>query len=181
MLWLLSLRSALGAALTFFTTKPGIYIAAALGLVLSVWLVHHHGYKQGVSDTLQAEAEAATHINTEQPKILERLRTIYLPAETKIKTVTKTIIKEVPVYVSKQDDARCVINNGFVRLHDSATKGELPGSPSGDDGDPSGVELSTVAKTVTSNYGACHLALSRLSEWQEWYRQNRALWNGNSK
>lgn len=168
------------AVIEFCSKPPGSWIAAALGLVLGVWLVHHHGYRQGVDDTLRAEADAAANINAGQPKIIERLRTIYLPAEAKIKTVTRTIVKEVPVYVTKQDDARCVINNGFVRLHDSAAKGELPGGTAGTDGEPSGTQLSAVAETVTSNYGTCHLALSRLSEWQEWYRQNRALWNGNS-
>jgi len=174
-------QKAFFSILEFCSKPPGSWIAAALGLVLCGWVIHHHGYKQGVDDTHRADADAAANINAGQPKIIERLRTIYVPQEAKIKTVTQTIVKEVPVYVTKQDDARCVIPNGFVRLHDSATKGELPGGPAGTDGEPSGVELSTVAKTVTSNYGVCHLALSRLSEWQEWYRQNRALWNGNSK
>lgn len=174
-------RSALGSVFQFLSTPLGMRIAAALGLVLGFWWWGHHQYASGVSHQLELDAEAAANINSGQVKIVEKLRTVYVPQEAKIKTVTQTIVKEVPVYVTKQDDARCVINNGFVRLHDGAAKGELPGGPTGDDGNPSGVELSTVAQTVTGNYGTCHLALSRLKEWQEWYSRNRALWNGNSK
>lgn len=179
MLWLLSLRSALGAALTFISKPPGIYIAAAIAACLGLWWVHHDGFRDGVKWQLAQNAEAAANINAGQPKIIERIRTVYLPQEIKIRTITKTIAKEVPVYVTQRDDASCVINNGFKRLHDSAAKGELPGSPAGDDGNPSGVKLSEVAQTVTGNYGTCHLAITRVNEWQEWYRQNRALWNSN--
>ena len=61
MLWLLSIRSALGAALTFISKPPGSWIAAALGLVLCLWLIHHHGYKQGVSACEARHAEAAAN------------------------------------------------------------------------------------------------------------------------
>lgn len=181
MLWLLSLRSAVSGLLTFFSKPPGIWIAAALCLVMCFWWYGNHQWHRGYLAAGIDADKAAAVINTGQVKIVEKLRTVYLPQEAKIKTVTQTIIKEVPVYVTKQDDARCVINNGFVRLHDAEAKGELPGGPAGTDADPSGIGLSEVAKTVTRNYGTCHLAFTRLDEWQAWYRQNRALWNGNTK
>ena len=175
-LFLLPLLSWGKSALSFFARPPGSYIGAAAILALSLWWFGQHYYNKG---HLAAEVEAqnaAIAINTEQPKIIERLRTIYVPAEAKIKTITQTVIKEVPVYVTKHDDSACVINNGFVRVHDAAATGELPGGPTGTDGEASPVKLSTVAETVTGNYGTCHIAMSRLTEWQDWYRQNKALW-----
>jgi hypothetical protein len=174
-----SFKSAIGAALTFISKPPVSWIAAALGLVLGLWWFGQHEFNSGVRSQLERDADAAANINAGQPKIVERLRTIYLPAEAKIKTVTQNIIKEVPVYVTKQDDARCVINNGFVRLHDSAAKGELPPGPTGDDGAASITKLSTLSETVTGNYGIANLCAVRLKEWQEWYRKNETLWNAS--
>jgi hypothetical protein len=47
-------------------------------------------------------------------------------AQVRIRTVTKTIIKEVPVYV--QADA-CPMPAGFRVLHDAAANGEVPDPP----------------------------------------------------
>lgn len=181
MLWLLGLRNAFSAVISFCSRPPGSWIAACFAGLLSLWLLHHHGFKQGVAWQLARDAEAAATINAEQPKITEIIRKVYLPQEVKIKTVTQTIVKEVPVYVTKQDDSRCVINRGFVRLHDSAAKGELPPGPAGDDGEPSGAQLSTVSSTTTGNYGIANLCAVRLKEWQEWFTKNKALWEANGQ
>lgn len=173
--WVL-LGKGFGAVITFCSKPPGSWIACAVAGMLAVWWFGQHEFNKGVAWQLAQDADAAANINAGQPKIIERLRTVYVPAEAKIKIVTKTIIQEVPIYVTKRDDDACVINNGFVRLHDSAAKGELPGNPAGTDGEASTVKLSSVAETVTGNYGICHTAMSRLTEWQDWYRQNKALW-----
>ena len=145
----LKAKGIFSAIVTFCSKPPGSWIACAIGVVLGLWWFGQHEFNKGVQWQLAQDADAAANINAGQPKIIERLRTVYLPAETKIKIVTKAIIKEVPVYVTKRDDSACVINNGFVHVHDAAANGELPGGPTGTDGDASPVKLSTVAETVT--------------------------------
>ncbi len=89
-----------------------------------------------------------------------------------VRARAETIIKEVPVYVPAQADADCVINRGFVRLHDAAAAGDpgLP-DPAGDpDAAPAGVALSTVAETVADNYGTCHQVREQLIALQGWAR-----------
>lgn len=77
---------------------------------------------------------------------------------TEIRTRTETLTREIPRYITAADDARAVINTGFVRLHDAAALGLAPPAPDpGADAAPSGVALSAVARTVADNYGACHL------------------------
>lgn len=174
-------KSAFGAIITFCSKPPGSWAACAGGLFLGLWWFGQHEFNRGVEKCRADQAEAAANINAGQPKIITRLRTVYVPAAAHIKTVTQTIIQRVPVYVTQKDDAACRINNGFVRLHDAAAKGEVPGGPAGDDGSDSGVKLSTVASTVSENYGTCHLALMRWKEWQDWYTAEKALWNGAMK
>ena len=61
----------------------------------------------------------------------------------------------VPVYVTKEDDARCSINNGFVSVWNAANAGVPLSRAAGvTDGEASGVALSDVATqhTVESQY-----------------------------
>jgi len=80
------------------------------------------------------------------------------------------IIKEVPIYVTKESDAGCVIPRGFVRLHDAAADGGILGAPGDTDAAPAGIALSTVAGTVTRNYQRCYENAAELTGLQQWVR-----------
>lgn len=94
-------------------------------------------------------------------------------AAAQIQTVTRTIIKEVPRYVSRQADAGCRVPDGFVGVHDSAASGVPPVPPAA--GQPydaaSGVDLSAVAVTVADNYGTCNAVRQQLLDLQRWVRE----------
>lgn len=94
------------------------------------------------------------------------------------------IIIKVPEYITKIDDRACTVNNGFRVLHDAAASNTSPPEVSGATRDsyaqPSGIELSTVAKTVTLNYTEYHKVVEQLRALQDWLRQQQALWNKSS-
>jgi len=46
--------------------------------------------------------------------------TEYVDRIKEIEGKTKEIIKNVPIYITKEDNSRCTIPDGFVRLHNSA-------------------------------------------------------------
>lgn len=104
-------------------------------------------------------------------------------AEQEVRIVTRTVtqIKEVPVYVPAKANAACVVNNGFVQLHNAGASGAddpsaafpLPATQSVDSA--SGIELSTVAATVRENYGKCASNANELKGLQDWVRQQQAL------
>lgn len=100
-------------------------------------------------------------------------------AAVKAQTITKTIVKKVPVYVTAKSDSQCLIPGGFVRLHDAAANGtDLP-DPTGPTGQPddtaSGIALSTVAGTVVQNYGTYSELAAQHRALQDWIRAQRAL------
>jgi hypothetical protein len=96
--------------------------------------------------------------------------------KTRIQTVTRILVQEVPVYVSSAADDRCVVPTGFVRIHDAAAAGSAVSDPAGQPNDtPSGVDLSAVAATVTNNYGAAHENAAQLTALQDWVRGQQAL------
>jgi hypothetical protein len=43
------------------------------------------------------------------------------------------------------------------------------------DGTPSGVEAHRLLETVVENYGACHENAAKLKAWQDWYREQKSI------
>ena len=99
-------------------------------------------------------------------------------AKTEIQIVTRTLIKEIPIHVTAQADAHCVVPLGFVRLHDAAaTGGPAPSYASGESPDQaSGTDLSGVAATVTDNYGYTRELETQVNGWIDWYERVKADW-----
>jgi hypothetical protein len=86
--------------------------------------------------------------------------------------VNREIIKEV---AGKQLDAQCTLPKSTVSLHDSASRNEVPERSAATDGTPSGVEASRLLDRVVENYGACHENAEKLRAWQEWYREQKKI------
>ena len=97
---------------------------------------------------------------------------------TKIKVVkenvyvNREIIKEV---AGKQLDAQCTLPKSTVSLHDSASRNEVPERAAAVDGTPSGIEASRLLDRVVENYGACHENAEKLRAWQEWYTEQKKI------
>ena len=86
--------------------------------------------------------------------------------------VNREIIKEV---AGKQLDAQCTLPRSTVSLHDSASRNEVPERTAATDGAPSGIEASRLLDRVVENYGACHENAEKLRMWQEWYREQKKI------
>ena len=134
---------------------------------------------------LQArEAQAGRQVvalQARQLAIATRANAAQAAVQLRIQTVTKTLIKEVPVYVDRQAVAACTVNTGFVRLYNAAVVGEsLPGgdanTASGANDAPSGVGLDTVARVSITNLGKAHSAIEQVRGWQTWYQSEYQAW-----
>ena len=97
---------------------------------------------------------------------------------TKIKVVkenvyvNREIIKEV---AGKQLDASCSLPKSTISLHDSASRNEVAGRAAATDGTPSEVKASQLLDRVVENYGSCHENAAKLEAWQEWYREQKKI------
>ena len=93
---------------------------------------------------------------------------------------THEIIKKVPVYITKKSDDNCTINNGFVSLHNSsASQTKIPDTTRDVNETASDVKLSTVATTITENYGTYYQVAEQLKSLQEWIQKQKDLDSGN--
>jgi hypothetical protein len=117
---------------------------------------------------VQEQNQQAAAVRERQAQATVKVVTQYVDRVWVVREKGETIIKEVPVYVPVQADAACTINHGFVRLHDAAAAGELPGPARDADAAAAGIALSAVAGTVATNYQTCHENAEQLRALQVW-------------
>ncbi len=169
----------------------GYALAAAVALAVGFsggWTVRD--WKAARDDAASIEAahqaelaavDAALKLERTQAATSDGIAAEAAEAQVQIRTVTRTLIKEVPVYVTPDDDRRCVVPVGFVRIHDAAAAGRtaIPDPAGRPDDAPSGLALSAVAGTVVENYaGTCAANARQLSDLQAWVRAQAAVMNG---
>jgi hypothetical protein len=109
-------------------------------------------------------AEGSTRVVT---KYVDRVQLVHERGDT--------IVKEVPIYVTANADAACVVPAGFVQLHDTAASGSPTAGPAGNpDAPAAATSLSAVAETVASNYATCHATAEQVVALQELARELHA-------
>lgn len=117
-----------------------------------------------------AEAKSQT-VNTE----------VITKTITKIKLVkekTNADVQYITKYVAKELDTDCRLTNASIVLHDSASKNEVPGSPSSVASTPSEVKASELLSTVVENYGTYYEVVEQVKGWQEWYWKQKKAFEG---
>jgi hypothetical protein len=162
-------------------------LLAGVALIAVVAAIYARGSRDGVSAEhgreakLQAAAEADIHRReADAGRIAEAAHAQVAAERTAVEVRTRTLIQRIPVHVTPDDDRRCSVNAGFVRVHDAAAggsaAGEVPGSAGGPDAAASGVPLSSVLGTVVANYGVAYDWRAEALGWRAWYVNQKAAW-----
>jgi hypothetical protein len=152
--------------------------AELVGVVLLVVGAYFYGGHSVQSAWLARVAELEAKVKIAEEKSQQVNTVIETKIVEKIKIVkenvyvNREIIKEV---AGKQLDAQCTLPKSTVVLHDSASRNEVPERAAATDGTPSGVEASRLLDRVVENYGACHENAEKLRMWQEWYREQKKI------
>jgi hypothetical protein len=152
--------------------------AELIGVVLLVVGSYFYGGYGVQSAWLARVAELEAKVKAAEEKSQQVNTVIETKVVTKIKVVkenvyvNREIIKEV---AGKQLDASCSLPKSTVSLHDSASRNEVPERAAATDGTPSGVEASRLLDRVVENYGACHENAEKLKMWQEWYKDQKKI------
>ena len=157
--------------------------ALPLNVVAIIVLVFGVYMEGGITNQEKWEAKVA------EAK-LEAAKTETAAAETTVKVVTKyvkqiqvvketgdVIIKQIPMYITKNDDSMCAVPNGFVLLHDSASRNEVPDTSRAPDEGASKVKISGVAETVIDNYTTYYQVSEQLKALQQWVKEQQNNYN----
>jgi len=142
--------------------------ATAIGGFAAGWRVHD--WRDGAAEVHAARTVVKTV--QRQSAASQAVAIADQRSQDQIRTVTKTLIQKVPVYVSATTDARYPVPWGYVRLHDAATVGDdlsaAAASPGRPDDSPSDVAASEAAGVIVANYGSCRADQARLAALQAW-------------
>jgi len=161
-----------------FVSTYGLPIQVA-SIALLVFGVYMEG---GISTQEKWEAKVA-EVKLEMAKkevasaeVTTKIVTKYINKVQIVKEKGDDIIKQVPVYITKDADAKCDVPTGFVMLHDSASRNEVPDPTRKVDGTTSTVKISGVAETVIVNYTTYHQVAEQLKSLQEWIKEQQKVY-----
>jgi cell division protein FtsB len=126
---------------------------------------------------VEKQKEEIARLEKASGEITTKVEKVYIERTKVIKEKGDVIIEKVPEYITKDADAKCDVPNGFVVLHNSAVKNEIPNTARDFNEKSSGVELSTVGKTVAGNYTTCNEVKEQLRSLQDWVKEQEKLYN----
>lgn len=154
--------------------------AELVGIVALVIAAYFYGgisYREQIAEMKQRvkiAEEKSQQVNTViETKIIEKVKVVKENVY-----ITREIVRDT---AGRQLDAQCSLPRSTVSLHDSASGNEVPQRAAAVDGTPSGVEASQFLDRVIENYGACHENAEKLKAWQEWYREQKKIFESISK
>lgn len=156
--------------------KIGLHIIFVLLLVFGVFFVG--GISNEADWQLKVKQMETTIAKQElaASEVSNEVITKYIDRVKIVEGKTREIIKKVPVYITKESDDKCIVNNGFVVLHNSsASNDEISRSTGSSNEEPTDVKLSQVATTVSENYGTYYQVAEQLKSLQEWIRKQKDL------
>ena len=145
-----------------------VLVLAALIVGYLFWESHieQRGYDKAVAKYAKQAQEADAKRETVATPIVEA----HEKEVVRVVTVTKTILKDRPVYVKDTD---CPLTGGFRVLHDAAANGEVPDPSAIPDAAPT--PAAAVADTVATNYGICLKIRADLISLQSWAEAQASL------
>ena len=154
--------------------------AELVGIVALVIAAYFYGgisYREQIAEMKQrikVAEEKSQQVNTViETKIIEKVKVVKQNVY-----ITREIVRDT---AGRQLDAQCSLPRSTVSLHDSASGNEIPNRAAAVDGTPSGIEASRLLDRVIENYGACHENAEKLKAWQEWYREQKKIFESISK
>lgn len=154
--------------MTLFLLRYWRFLAGALLLALLVTAAVHISNTFDERDRLKDEVATAADVlrlTKRASAASEKALTGRLKDRTRILTITKEIIREVPVLVPPGTPA---LPGGFRVLHDAAALG-VPAATRGADAAPAPAQ--DAATTIVDNYGTCRDTASQLERLQQWIRE----------
>lgn len=169
----------LGYIASFIPLIPNKIILKNLSILFFVLGVYFEGGLAITKEYENQQKEWQTKIQIAEQKSKEETVRIETQVVERIKYVrgkTEVVVAKVPIYITKEVDAKYPVPNSFVLLHDAAARSEVPPSSGSAYEGTSDIKISEVTRTVAENYGTCHEVRQQLLGWQDWYRTQKKIY-----
>ncbi len=146
-----------------------------IGLVVIIVLILTVTYFKGRSDEktkwVAVQQQIVVHnaqLGQQQSQETIKIVTKYVDRIKYIHDHSNFVLEGIPSAITKDDDAKCVINNGFVRMWNNANSDTVSQTSRESDATASSVVLSAVASQHTKESTVCKETESQLINLQEW-------------
>ena len=146
-------------------------------LVLGAWALGSQTERDKYALELEKQKVHIAELEKKASEKTVEVVTKYVETVKVVKEKGDVIREKVPVYITKEDDARCVIPNGFVIVHDSAVQNRVPEGTGNPNEGASGVELSEATKVIVDNYNKYHEVVEQLRALQNWVKEMEKNYN----
>ena len=168
--------------MTVFSGPYAILARVVVWVVLISSLIGYGFFKgnehgtQKLINYVGEQATASVKLVAKQTAVTEKIVTEYVKVAGKTKIVHDTIQTEVTKYVdSKPLALSCMLDERWVRLHDSAAAGTVPPPAGAADGASGGISAAEALPTITENYGAAIRNKNKLTGLQSWVREQEKV------
>ena len=132
-------------------------------------------YWRGEHYILGQQKTAVKRFKVESNKVTKQIEIQYVDRIKTVQIAGATIIKKVPIYVTRKDDSMCTINTGFVRLWNSANEMSVPYATSPVNETSSTFVLSEVATEHAREATAYQRLYEQVIELQSWIHNQEEL------
>lgn len=153
-----------------------LFLALLVAVLISFYVSFSLGKTEERKEWEHKYALAEIEIKTLEAKAPVINEVIVTKFVDKISYIDRVKVQTVKEFITVENDKACVINQGFVKIHDGAAAA-IPVVPAASDADPSAVQLSNVAEVVKDNYAVHQKTKIQLESLQQWIKDQQALWN----
>lgn len=119
-------------------------------------------------EKIKVAEEQSGKVNTViQTKVVEKIKVV--------KETTNANVQVIEKVVTKYDNL-CTLSNAAISLHNAASQNEVSRSSGNTVEGTSNVKASELLTTVTENYGTYYQMREQLLGWQQWYKEQRKIY-----
>lgn len=162
-----------------FVYKIPAKIISLLLIIIGSYLIGFSSASEDWKKEIELQNKEIERLNSLSEQVTERIVTEYVDKVVYVKQKGKDIVKQIPVYITKENDDNCIINNGFVQLHDDAAKNQVSNTSSIINAEASDIKLSKVGETVAENYNKYHQLETQLELLQQWIIEQGRVYNAD--
>jgi uncharacterized integral membrane protein len=169
---ILTFASTIVAKLPFISSYGKL--VKPIGIVILLFAIYLEG---GLTNELSWRAKVAEYqkqVEVAEAKAVEANSKIQTKVVTQIQVIKDTSNANKNAITQYVTD-NCKLSNAAVMLHDSASQNEVPGSTISSIRGTSEVKVPELLTTVNDNYGTCYEAREKLKAWQDWYKNQKEI------
>jgi hypothetical protein len=162
---------------------PYKILVSPFALVIILFGIFYEGNYYGTKDYRARIAEMETKVDefkVESEKVNTVIQTKYVDRVKIVKEKAEENVKIIEKIVTQYDN-KCELSNAAIVLHNSASQNTVSPSAGNSVEGTSNVKISDVLRAVTDNYATYYQTREQLIGWQQWYKEQKKIYEEKLK